>query len=171
MQVNQFSADDQVYVVDTDYGILLTHLSQEEDGGLYTYNPIKFQINPVTGHRNVSVGPSALPYVIHATRENENHLKAIFGEELVPKIPLTGNELADKLLRRQKYIVARVSNESQRDTTFGPVRLVKALHEDDLEASDYSYSEESTDALWRYATPVDMNGVEINEEQVLQNGD
>ena len=167
MQVNKFCGDDQVYVVDTDYGIFLTQLTQEEDGGLYIYNPIKFQIDPVTGHKTIG---SAVPYVVHATKENENHLKAIFGPT-VPKIPLTGNQLADKLLRRQKYIVARVSNENQRDTVFGPVKLIKALGPDPLDTPGFSYIEEHTDVLWKYALPVDMNGVEINEEQVLQNGD
>ena len=166
MQVNTFSADDQVYVVDTDYGILLTHLVQEENG-LFVYNPIKLRIDPVTGHRN----DSALPYVIHADHNTESLLKSIFGEDLVPKIPLTGNQLADKLLRRQKYIVARVSNENQRDTVFGPVKLIKALGPDPLDTPGFSYIEEHTDVLWKYALPVDMNGVEINEEQVLQNGD
>lgn len=165
MQVNTFSADDPVYVVDTDYGVFLTHLTQEEDGGLYIYNPIKFQIDPVTGHKTIG---SAVPYVVHATKDNEHHLKAIFGPT-VPKIPLTGNELANKILRRQKYIVARVSNESQRDTMFGPVRLIKSLGEDAADTPGYYYVEDSTDELWRYATPVDMNGVEIKEEQVFPN--
>lgn len=164
MQVNKFSADDLVYVVDTDYGILLTHLVQEENG-LFVYNPIKLRIDPVTGHRN----DSALPYVIHADHNNESRLKSIFGEDLVPKIPLTGNQLADKILRRQKYIVARVSNESQRDTVFGPVKLIKALGPDPLDTPGFSYIEEHTDELWKYATPTDMNGVEIKEEQVFNN--
>lgn len=164
MADNLFNKNDLVFVVDTDYGIQLTNLTEEEDGGLYIYNPIKFAIDPVTGNKTIG---SALPYVVHATQDNEWRLKDIFGENLVPKIPLTGNQLANKLLRKQRYIVARVSNESQRDTAFGPVRLIATNQTG--KGIKYDYIEESTEEKWKYVSPTDMNGIEIKESHIFKN--
>lgn len=101
---------------------------------------------------------AVLPSLFNATPEMREKLVAIWGEDVVPKIPLRGSELTKKLIENQNYVLCWTAEHSD-DV---------ARENKELTVIEYA----GVKAGWfvcihgyghNHAVPVDMCGNEITE--------
>lgn len=96
--------------------------------------------------------------LFHATPENRQALVTLYGEDVVPELPLRGSELTKKLLEKQKYVLCLVSHVSDDNARKYEEPAVIEFMDDREEwfvcVDGHSYN---------HAVPVDMNGNEITE--------
>lgn len=97
-----------------------------------------------------------IPSIFHATPENRQALVTLYGEDAVPKLPLSPQEITLKLLENQKYQLCRVSNHS---TNWKHNKNLKAI----VHIGVFGEFLDSNGEGWTYGIPVDNNGNEITE--------
>lgn len=132
-----FSINGNVMVVEHGEGDLLCHSEFTRCGKHYVYDKIKS--------------------VIKATSENRKALARFHGEDVVPKLELSGGEAVKNLLKRQKYVLCQVSNFSETHARKGDV--VALIDSADILLPEGSFYDGGDD--WDYAVPIDMNKKEI----------
>lgn len=147
--MNEFKAGDLVFVLSRTKGVLLCSLEAGENDWLYA-NKQMIDEAGFLPHQY------SLTYVIHATPENREALVTLYGEEAVPKLPPSPSEIAKKLLKNQKYIIASVSDESDESAReCRNIRLIVSHNND--------YFTDDMGGIYRFAVPIDFNGNEIME--------
>ena len=144
---NEFKAGDLVFETLINGEMLLTKLSARGDYVCTrhaSYN--HYGINEQT----------PICQLLHATPENRQALVTLYGEDAVPKLPLSPQEITLKLLENQKYQLCRVSNHS---TDWKHNKNLKAI----VHIGVFGEFLDSNGEGWTYGIPVDNNGNEITE--------
>lgn len=103
-----------------------------------------------------ALGDLYLGKLFHATPENRQALVTLFGEDAVPKLPMSPQEVTLKLLENQKYQLCRVSNHS---TDWKHNKNLKAI----VHIGVFGEFLDSNGEGWTYGIPIDNNGNEITE--------
>lgn len=106
---------------------------------------------------DIETGNEYYGYGFAATPENRQALITLYGEDSVPRLPLSPEELTLKLLENQKYQLCKVSNYNNKEWQFNNV-LKAIVH---IGVCDEFI--DSNGAEWTYGIPIDMNGNEIRE--------
>lgn len=96
-----------------------------------------------------------VPHLIHANQEMREKLVTIWGEDVVPKLPLSPQEATKKLLENQKFQLCKVSNHNNAEWNFNSV--LKAV----VHIGVFGEFIDSNGAEWTYGIPIDNNGNEI----------
>lgn len=104
-----------------------------------------------------ALGNLYLGKLFHATPENRVALVTLFGEDTVPKLPLSPQEVTLKLLENQKYQLCKVSNHNNKEWQYNSV--IKVI----VHIGVFGEFLDSNGAGWTYGIPVDNNGNEITE--------
>lgn len=155
MTKNEFKPGDLVFEVKGDR-ITVGKLTKRGEntvrleGGNTTYIPSGYALG------NLYMGK-----LFHATSENRVALVTLYGEDVVPQIPLRGSDLTKKLLEKQKYVLCFCSDTNDTDCLENKRPLLITRFED-----GYFYEGRVDDRFvvtWKCAVPVDMNGNEITE--------
>lgn len=149
---SKFKAGDLVFEVSFLNGIKLIEVTNNDDpiytikvgGETYTENGKKFALD--TG---------CVPSLLLATPEMRENLVAIWGEDAVPKLPLSPQEVTLKLLENQKFQLCKVSNHNNTEWQFNNV--LKAI----VRIGAFGEFIDSNGSSWTYGTPIDNNGNEI----------
>lgn len=95
--------------------------------------------------------------LVRATEEKRKALVVLNGEDVVPKLELTGGEAVKHLLKSQKWVLCQVSNISENKAREG--NNIAVIDSADM-LIPHGYFYDGGDD-WEYAIPVDMNGEEI----------
>lgn len=148
---SKFKAGDLVFEVSFLSGIRLVEVTNHEDpvytiegnGETYTENGKKFD------------DAGGVPSLLHATQEMREKLVAIWGEDAVPKLPLSPQEVTLKLLENQKFQLCKVSNHNNTEWQFNNV--LKVI----VRIGVFGEFIDSNGSSWTYGTPIDNNGDEI----------
>ena len=148
---NEFKAGDLVFEVSHGEGVFLTRLSETVQD---TYE-IRGQVMCYLHDGRYSTC-AVLPSLFNATPEMREKLVAIWGEDAVPKLPLSPQEITMKLLENQKYQLCRVSNHS---TDWKHNKNLKAI----VHIGVFGEFLDSNGEGWTYGIPIDNNGNEITE--------
>lgn len=152
---NKFKAGDLVFELDFHAGIKLEVLKRRPnlDGDAN-------ELSTRYGHNYSQCGkayPSfKVPHLLRATPENHKALVTLYGEDAVPKLPLSPQEITLKLLENQKYQLCRVSNHS---TDWKHNKNLKAI----VHIGVFGEFLDSNGEGWTYGIPIDNNGNEITE--------
>lgn len=153
VEATKFKPGDLVFEVFEVSGIRLSKLV---DGGLGDANyPIATKSKTYVGTGKL-LNDYKLPSIFHATPEKRQALVALYGEDAVPKLPLSPQEITLKLLENQKYQLCKVSNHS---TQWDFNNVLKAV----IHIGVFNEFIDSNGASWTYGIPVDNNGNEITE--------
>lgn len=147
-----FKAGDLVFEVTPQDTMILIELL-ENDCSEY---PVKGFYDIYTNNGRTISKNSGLTRIFHATPENRDKLVAIWGEEAVPKLPLSPQEITLRLLESQKYQLCKVSNHS---TQWEFNNVLKAV----VHIGVFNEFIDNNGASWTYGIPVDNNGNEITE--------
>lgn len=106
---------------------------------------------------DIETGNEYYGYGFAATPENRQALITLYGEDSVPRLPLSPEELTLKLLENQKYQLCKVSNYTNKEWQSNNV-LKAIVH---IGVCDEFI--DSNGVGWTYGIPIDMNGNEIRE--------
>lgn len=148
---NKFKVGDLVFEIDVRNGVELTTLSATDND---TFSIRGSRTRYLSDGRG---GPyAAIPSLLHATPENRQALVALYGEDAVPELPPSPQEVMLKLLENQKYQLCRVSNHS---TEWENNNNLKAV----VHIGVFGKFLDSNGEWWTYGIPVDNNGDEITE--------
>ena len=146
---NEFKAGDLVFEIRGGHimlGTLKKHGGLPKlEGGRFTYLPSGCEFGDFYAGR-----------LFHATPENRQALVTLYGEDAVPELPLSPQEITLKLLENQKYQLCRVSNHS---TDWKHNKNLKAV----VHIGVFGEFLDSNGEGWTYGIPVDNNGNEITE--------
>lgn len=149
---NKFKAGDLVFEVSDIEGVSLTEVTTFDNK---TYS-IKGNSGPYTANGQGFDNFKSVPSLFHATPENRQALVTLYGEDAVPKLPLSPQEITLKLLENQKYQLCRVSNHS---TDWKHNKNLKAI----VHIGVFGEFLDSNGQGWTYGIPIDINGNEITE--------
>ena len=151
---NEFKAGDLVFEVCDIEGVSLTEVATFDNK---TYS-IKGNIGVYTTNGKGFGNLKSIPSLFYATPENRQALVTLYGEEVVPELPVRGSELTKKLLEKQKYVlclVSHVSDDKARSNNPPKLHIVTGVEGD--------YFNTLGGVSDDFAVPVDMNGNEITE--------
>lgn len=96
--------------------------------------------------------------LFHATSKNRGALATLYGEDVVPELPVRGSELTKKLLKKQKYVLCWTATQSD-DTARKYKELTVIEFIDDIEGWFVCVDGHG----YHHAIPVDMDGNELTE--------
>lgn len=144
----EFKEGDLVFIVDTSNSVRLGEFIRPHGS---RYSLIE----------DYKEGESYFGYGFEATPENHKALGVLYGEGMVPALPLQGSELTKVLLKKWKYVLCYCCETSDDDCRKNKNLRVVTCFED-----GYFYSGKVnspfTDTC-KYAIPIDNNGNELTE--------
>lgn len=154
MKRQTFKTGQTAYEVSPDKGVLLTKL-KPTDCEIYT---VLGQAEAYTSDGRI-FADERLPSLFLANEENYKALCGLFGEDAVPKLPPSPNEIMIELLKGGSHIAlaSNLSYEAARKNK--NTLLIESIESYD-ENSGYFYS---NNYRWEYVIAVDSRGNEITE--------
>lgn len=141
---NEFKAGDLVFVVDTSNSVRLGEFIESYGSKASLIEDFR------TGESYFGFGYAATP-------ENHKALGVLYGEGMVPALPLKGSELTKVILKKQHYVLCFISDKGDVSA-----RESKSLRVVSKYENGWFHIADST-AIYRYAVPVDNMGNEIME--------